>query len=394
MASIPTAASAPTARPAIPMATAWPMPPRSPPARIRAASTPFTRQLAEGASSAFFETSVSLMNPSSQPATVVLRFLKDTATTVDLAGDDRAAAPPDDQPGPAGVGEQFVVRDDRRVGSRSGRRADDEVGPEQLRRPHREGASTGPASNWFFAEGSQGFFLTYVLLTNPSTSQNRASVRFLRESGGPIVQEFTLAPLSRRTVDCGAIAALVERVVRHRGDLPRRAGRRRAGDVLRPAAGSAVQGRPRIGRRHGAVDGVVPGRGRDRPLLRDVRADRQPQLQRRERHLDLRHRDRGDGDPQQDGPRQRPHHGEHRGGGLAGAGQRRGGDARAVEHPGGGGAGAGPGPLLRRCGSRRTTPSASPPPARGGAWPKARPAGSSRRTASSCSPTTRTPRRR
>ena len=73
---------------------------------------------------------------------------------------------------------------------------------------HTEKALTGPASNWFFAEGAQGFFLTYVLLTNPSTSPNRASVRFLRESGGPIVQEFTLAPLSRRTVDCGAIAAL------------------------------------------------------------------------------------------------------------------------------------------------------------------------------------------
>ena len=58
------------------------MPPRSPPARIRAASSAFTRQLAEGASSAFFETSVSLMNNSSQPAIVVLRFLKDTATTV------------------------------------------------------------------------------------------------------------------------------------------------------------------------------------------------------------------------------------------------------------------------------------------------------------------------
>jgi hypothetical protein len=48
-----------------------------------------------------------------------------------------------------------------------------------------------------------------LLLTNPSTSQNRASVRFLRESGAPVVQEFTLAPLSRRTVDCGAIASLV-----------------------------------------------------------------------------------------------------------------------------------------------------------------------------------------
>ena len=74
----------------------------------------FTRQLAEGASSAFFETSVSLMNPGTQPAIVVLRFLKDTATTVDVAGDDRGAAAPDDQPWPARGGEQFVVRDDHR----------------------------------------------------------------------------------------------------------------------------------------------------------------------------------------------------------------------------------------------------------------------------------------
>ena len=28
--------------------------------------------------------------------------------------------------------------------------------------------STGPATTWYFAEGSQGFFYTYVLLTNPS----------------------------------------------------------------------------------------------------------------------------------------------------------------------------------------------------------------------------------
>jgi hypothetical protein len=76
---------------------------------------------------------------------------------------------------------------------------------------HTEKAIAGPASNWFFAEGSQGFFLTYVLLTNPSPLQNRARVRFLRETGGPVEQEFTLAPLSRRTIDCGSIATLVNR---------------------------------------------------------------------------------------------------------------------------------------------------------------------------------------
>ena len=69
-----------------------------------------------GRGSPFFETTVSLMNPSTQPATVVLRFLKDTAATVDLAGDDRAAPPSDDQPGPAGRGQR--TRRSRRSSSR------------------------------------------------------------------------------------------------------------------------------------------------------------------------------------------------------------------------------------------------------------------------------------
>ena len=189
------------------MAMVWPMPPRSPPARIRAASSAFTRQLAEGASSAFFETSVSLMNPSSQPATVVLRFLKDTATTVTwpvtVAPRRRLTINPGQLASVSNSSFATIVESDQEVVVERTMKWD-----QSNYGAHTEKAMTGPASNWFFAEGSQGFFLTYVLLTNPSTSQNRASVRFLRESGGPIVQEFTLAPLSRRTVDCGAIAAL------------------------------------------------------------------------------------------------------------------------------------------------------------------------------------------
>ena len=259
---------------------------------------------------------------------------------------------------------------------------------------HTEKAITGPASNWFFAEGSQGFFLTYVLLTNPSTSQNRASVRFLRESGGPIVQEFTLAPLSRRTVDCGAIAALVntsfgievtfldapgaaERAM-YFGLPPDRlfkAGHESAGVTAPSTEWFLAEGA--TGRFFETFVLIANPNASAANVTLTYVTETGAMVTRNKTV-----------------PGQRPHHGEHRGGGLAGAGQRRGGDPRAVEHPGGGGAGAVPGPLPRRCGSRRTTPLASPPPARGGAWPRARSAGSSRRTASSCSPTTRTPRRR
>ena len=168
----------------------------------------FTRQLAEGASSAFFETSISLMNNSSQPANVVLRFLKDTATTVTwpvtIAPRRRLTINPGQLASVSNSSFATIVESDHEVVVERTMKWD-----RSNYGAHTEKAILGPASNWFFAEGSQGFFLTYVLLTNPSTSQNRASIRFLRETGGPIVQEFTLAPLSRRTIDCGAIAALV-----------------------------------------------------------------------------------------------------------------------------------------------------------------------------------------
>jgi glucose/arabinose dehydrogenase len=167
----------------------------------------FTRQLAEGASSSFFETSVSLMNPNSQPARVVLRFLKDTATTVTwpvtIAPRRRLTINPGQLASVNSSSFATIVESDQEVVVERTMTWD-----QSNYGAHTEKAIAGPASNWFFAEGSQGFFLSYVLLTNPSTSQNRASVRFLRENGGPIVQEFTLAPLSRRTIDCGAIASL------------------------------------------------------------------------------------------------------------------------------------------------------------------------------------------
>jgi glucose/arabinose dehydrogenase len=168
----------------------------------------FTRQLAEGASSSFFETSISLMNPGTQPAIVVLRFLKDTATTVTwpvtIAPQRRLTINPGQLASVSNSSFATIVESDHEVVVERTMKWD-----QSNYGAHTEKAILGPASNWFFAEGSQGFFLTYVLLTNPSPSQNRARVRFLRESGGPVEQEFTLAPLSRRTVDCGSIASLV-----------------------------------------------------------------------------------------------------------------------------------------------------------------------------------------
>jgi hypothetical protein len=66
----------------------------------------------------------------------------------------------------------------------------------------------GPSSTWYFAEGSQGFFYTYLLLTNPTNAVNRAQVRWLVEGGSPVVQTVDVQPLARLTIDPANVAGL------------------------------------------------------------------------------------------------------------------------------------------------------------------------------------------
>jgi autotransporter-associated beta strand protein len=74
---------------------------------------------------------------------------------------------------------------------------------------HTEKASGGAADRWYFAEGSQGFFFTYLLLANPLAQANEATVRFLLEGGGEVVRTYPLTPLSRQTVSAGDVPELV-----------------------------------------------------------------------------------------------------------------------------------------------------------------------------------------
>ena len=49
------------------------------------------------------------------------------------------------------------------------------------------------ARDWFFAEGAQGFYDTFFLLTNPSPAPNIATVRFFLENGTQVTRTFNLA---------------------------------------------------------------------------------------------------------------------------------------------------------------------------------------------------------
>jgi hypothetical protein len=74
---------------------------------------------------------------------------------------------------------------------------------------HTDKASPSTSQKWYFAEGSQGFFFTYLLLANPQNAANQATVKYLRENTTPVTRTYDLAPLQRFTVDIGADADLV-----------------------------------------------------------------------------------------------------------------------------------------------------------------------------------------
>jgi hypothetical protein len=76
---------------------------------------------------------------------------------------------------------------------------------------HGDKAVTERGRTWYFAEGSQGFFSTYLLLRNPNLQANRAVVDWLREGQPPLRRVYALATNSRTTIDAGADPELVGR---------------------------------------------------------------------------------------------------------------------------------------------------------------------------------------
>jgi Ca2+-binding RTX toxin-like protein len=161
----------------------------------------FTYTLAEGATGAFFDTDILLANPNGVAAPVAVTYLKGDGTTVSqtltLAPTSRTTINVDRIAGLEATEVSATVTSTAAlplVVERTMRWDATGYGA------HTEKATDGPATTWFFAEGSQGFFDTYVLLANPGPVQSKATVTFLLESGAPVVKEFTLAPTSRRTV--------------------------------------------------------------------------------------------------------------------------------------------------------------------------------------------------
>jgi hypothetical protein len=73
------------------------------------------------------------------------------------------------------------------------------------------GTAVAPDRRWLFAEGSQGFFDTFVLLANDNATAASVLIDFLVEGGSVVSVPVTVAPRTRRTIFAGNIPQLVNR---------------------------------------------------------------------------------------------------------------------------------------------------------------------------------------
>ncbi len=173
---------------------------------------PKTYYLSEGSTGGFFSTDVLIANPNTTDAPVTMTFYTQangvvtknitvpalqrmtvTLNALPELGDGAVSTIVTSTSGAELVVERTMSWDKSGYGA-SGDKAVD-----------------APATTWYFAEGSQGFFSTFLLLANPQTTGNSATVTYFREFESPVTRTYPLDPQSRTTIDLGADAALVNR---------------------------------------------------------------------------------------------------------------------------------------------------------------------------------------
>ena len=159
--------------------------------------------LAEGAANTFFNETILIGNPNATAANVTIRLL------------------PQDQPplAPIAIVVPATSRYTFNVNGVAGlppgavsaivESADADIVVERSmtwpgaaqRGGHNSGGVLAPAAQWYLAEGVTGFFQTFVLITNTSsTTEAAVEVTFLRESSGPLVKLYTIPANGRHTI--------------------------------------------------------------------------------------------------------------------------------------------------------------------------------------------------
>jgi type 1 glutamine amidotransferase len=171
------------------------------------------RYLAEGATGDFFDSRIALVNPSAtETAHAQLRFLRENdsvvANDILLPPRSRRTVFVDNVPGMGQASFSTVVDADQPVvvdrtmtwgfGAAFG--------------SHAETSVDGPATTWYFAEGSTtGRFDLFYLIQNPSTTTAAEMVAsFLPSQGAAIDHPFSVPPNGRHTIHVDSLPGLAE----------------------------------------------------------------------------------------------------------------------------------------------------------------------------------------
>jgi type 1 glutamine amidotransferase len=173
----------------------------------------YPRYLAEGATGDFFDTRIALVNTA--PNAYVhaqLRFLREGAAVVTkdvlMEPNSRQTVFVDDEPGMAHASFSTVVDSDNPV-------VVDRTmtwGQGQAFGSHAESSVPGPATTWYFGEGSTtGRFDLFYLIQNPSATETaQITASFLPEQGAAIDLPYSVPPNGRRTIHIDDLPGLSE----------------------------------------------------------------------------------------------------------------------------------------------------------------------------------------
>jgi hypothetical protein len=171
----------------------------------------FVRYLAEGAVNAFFDARISVFNPRTTQAAVLLRIQPESgieqAWPVTLSAFKREAFTTPILRSLSGGGFSTVIESDRPIVVDRTMRWD-----ARGYGAHAEVAIEAPATTWYLAEGStSGDFALFYLLQNPGPTSVQATVRFLRpQPQPPIDRVYTIAAHARLTIPVDSLGPELE----------------------------------------------------------------------------------------------------------------------------------------------------------------------------------------
>jgi subtilisin-like proprotein convertase family protein len=169
----------------------------------------FTYSLSEGSTGTFWDEDVTLGNPADVAAPVRLDFLQEGAAPVSHTNSVAAVAPLQVHVNglvPPGAVSTIVHSTDAVPLAVERTMSWDVTG---------YGGSGGtaiqPDTQWLFAEGSQGYFDTFLLLANDNDVSVDAQVRFLLEGGGNVDRTVTIDAHKRYTLYAATVPELINR---------------------------------------------------------------------------------------------------------------------------------------------------------------------------------------